>query len=73
MMNISSRVARVDEKPIIWQLYALAMKSHIEAIWGWDPVWQALDFDDGNFFLMRHRIDVDAAPSIGCLHCPSMS
>lgn len=45
-MNISTRTALASDKPAIWQLYESAMRHHIDAIWGWNPAWQATHFDE---------------------------
>ena len=58
-MHISSRAALADEKPAIWRLYESEMKSHIEAIWGWDPAWQIADFDKAFSASSTYIVEVD--------------
>jgi hypothetical protein len=36
MTTTTTRPARADDKPAIWQLYESAMKHHIEEMWGCD-------------------------------------
>lgn len=38
------RIARADDQPALFALYQRIILPHIEAIWGWDPQWQATDF-----------------------------
>jgi ribosomal protein S18 acetylase RimI-like enzyme len=45
-MEITTRTALVHEKNAILSLYEQAMRSHIEAIWGWNQSWQENDFDN---------------------------
>jgi GNAT superfamily N-acetyltransferase len=44
-MLLATRLAQPEDRDAIWALYQTAMRSHIEAIWGWDEQWQIADFD----------------------------
>jgi len=45
----------------LWALYEAAMRGHIEAIWGWDPAWQAADFSQAYAKLPTYLIERDGA------------
>ena len=44
-MNFETRLATPDDRDALYEVYASAMKAHIEQIWGWDDAWQQTDFD----------------------------
>ena len=43
-MNVAFRVGAEADFTSLFEIYALAMKEHIEAIWGWDAAWQLDEF-----------------------------
>ena len=59
-MRIATRNAINEDKEIVWRLYEQSMKSHIEEIWGWDPVWQDTDFNKSYSNLATFIIETDS-------------
>ena len=45
-MNLSTSYATEPDKVYFFKLYCDAMRTHIEAIWGWDETWQKADFEE---------------------------
>ncbi len=44
-MDLKLIKATENDKSLFWESYCQAMRSHIEAIWGWDEAWQKSDFE----------------------------
>lgn len=60
-MQIASRLAQPADQATIWQLYQQAMRSHIDAIWGWDDRWQEDDFAKAIASCWTYVVEVDGA------------
>lgn len=58
-MNITTRLACATDKDTIWTLYESAMRAHIDAIWGWDRVWQRDDFDKAYATSASYIVELD--------------
>ena len=59
---LRTRLATATDQAAVWALYEAAMRGHIEAIWGWDPAWQAADFNQAYALLPTYLIERDGAP-----------
>lgn len=39
------KYSKKEDTTYLWQTYKIAMKPHIDKIWGWDLAWQKVDFE----------------------------